>query len=83
MMSGPMDPSRQGPSSMSMGPRMNPPRPGMGPLGPSYGPNPGMRGPPPQGGMPPISMAGQGRPQWAPNNNAVSILHILKVPESL
>jgi len=75
MMSGPMDPSRQGPSGMSgMGPRMNPPRPGMGPLGPSYGP--GMRGPPP-GGMPPISMAGQGqgRPQWAPNNNAVSFHH--------
>jgi len=72
MMSGPMDPSRQGPGGMgmsSMGPRMNPPRPGMGPMGPGYGPNPGMRGPPPGQGMPPMSMSGQGRPQWPPNSS--------------
>jgi len=73
MMPGPMDPNRQGPGGMApMGPRMTPPRPGMGPLGPSYGPGPGMRGPPPGPGgpMPPMSMAGPGRPQWPPNTSA-------------
>lgn len=57
-----------------MGPRMTPPRPGMGPLGPSSygpGPGPGMRPGPP--GMPPMSMAGPGRPQWPPSSSAVSI----------
>ncbi|XP_021960894.1 single-stranded DNA-binding protein 3 isoform X3 [Folsomia candida] len=72
MMPGPMDPSRQGPGGMApMGPRMTPPRPGMGPLGPSSygpGPGPGMRPGPP--GMPPMSMAGPGRPQWPPSSSA-------------
>ncbi|XP_034940192.1 single-stranded DNA-binding protein 3 isoform X1 [Chelonus insularis] len=70
----------QGPPGMNpMNPRMNPPRgPTMGPMGPgNYGPS--MRGPPPNSslgpggpggpGMPPMSMAGPGRPQWQPNTS--------------
>ena len=65
-----------------MGPRMNP-RPGMGPLGPSYGPNSGMRGPPPGQGMPPITMPGQGRPQWPPNSSAVGVVLVSVLSNSL
>lgn len=78
-----------GPPGMNpMNPRMNPPRgPGMGPMGPgSYNPN--LRAPPPNsnlgpggpggpGGMPPMNMAGGGRPQWQPNTSTVRIQIII------